>query len=272
MEHRTLIQGQQRMKTIAFRVFAPMVRAASYSPVRRSKLIDLFVKLSSNGQITPSVYGPILQTRKNDLTFHFCVVGAYGWYLSNFLSKHSEPFSFIDIGANIGLYSLIAAKNPKCRTCYAFEPNPEVFMSFKHNVTLNGHRKIRSYNAAVSATEGQLPFSVQSGHSGAGTLDTAGPITVSAVNRRAFDEIAKFDELPKIVKIDVEGHEPIVITELLNSGIAPQLRNVYFEVHEARYEVATTIGALKAAGFVQTFKNGDDMLYDLMFERQSFQF
>lgn len=118
-------------------------------------------------------------------------------------------------------------------------------------------------------TQGTLSFSTKSGHSGAGALDAAGTILVNSVNRSVFDEIAKFDELPKIVKIDVEGHEPIVLAELLNSNVAPQLRNVYFEVREARYDVSAAIASLNAAGFVQAHQNGNDVLYDLMFERKT---
>lgn len=210
-----------------------------------------------------------METRQHDLTFRFCVVGAYGRYFSDFLSNRLEPFSFVDIGANIGLYSLIAARNRKCHACYAFEPNPEIFNSFKRNIILNSQSKIRPYNAAVSSTEGRLRFSVQNGHSGAGTLDATGAVTVDSVNRSTLDEIAKFDNLPKIVKIDVEGHEPIVIAELLNSRIEPQLRNIYFEVNENKYNVTTVIAALRAVGFVQTFRNYDSVFHDLMFERAS---
>jgi FkbM family methyltransferase len=245
-----------------------MVRIASRAPLARRTLTNIFLRLSANGEITPSVYGPILQTRQHDLTFRFCVQGAYGRYFSNFLSDQAKPFSFIDIGANIGLFSLIAAANPNCHRCYAFEPNPEIFRSLERNIALNGHSKIRPYNAAVSATSGPAAFSAHSGHSGAGALDAAGTITVMSLNRSALDNIAKCDALPKIVKIDVEGHEPVVLSELLNSGLAPQVRNVYFEVQETKYEVASVIASLNAAGLFEVYKDEHNLFYDLMFERK----
>jgi FkbM family methyltransferase len=244
-----------------------MLWAASHAPVGKQTLTNILLRLCSDDEITPSVYGPFLQTRKGDLTFKFCVTGAYGRYLSDLLSAYSKPFSFIDIGANIGLYSLIAASNPACQSCHAFEPNPEVFASFERNIALNGHLKVHAYNAAVSSEEGQLRFAAPAGHSGAGALQQEGTMTVASVNRHAFDAIAAADTFPKIVKIDVEGHEPVVITELLNSSIAPQIRNLYFEVQESRYEIGSITSTLQAAGFAQTFKNEAGEFYDLMFER-----
>ena len=257
------------MKSITFRFFAPLVRLAWHAPIGQRTLTNFFLKLVSDGEMTPSVYGPILQTRQHDLTFRFCVTGAYGRYFSDFLSRRSEPFSFVDVGANIGLYSLIAAANSNCHACYAFEPNPEVYSSLERNIELNGHSKIQTCNAAVSATQGALTFSGHSEHSGAGALDPGGPITVLSVNRAAFDEIAKHDQAPKIVKIDVEGHEPIVISELLNSNMASQIHNIYFEVQETKYDVIDTITSLNAAGFFQTHMNANDLFYDLMFDRKA---
>jgi hypothetical protein len=66
-------------------------------------------------KIRPSVvtsrYGVKLQGNWEDLTFLFCVQGAYGYYLSELLRTAQDAFVFIDIGANQGLYSILASKN-----------------------------------------------------------------------------------------------------------------------------------------------------------------
>src|SRR5262249_18356468 len=66
---------------------------------------------------------------------------------------------------------------------------------------------------------------------------------------------------------DVEGHEPTVITELLNSAVGSQIRNIYFEADESRYDVGAVVSTLLGVGFVQIFRNGVGKPYDLMFER-----
>jgi FkbM family methyltransferase len=259
--------GANQMGTLAFRIFSPLVRVASCAPKGRLTLMRFFIRLASNDQVTPSVYGPALQTRWHDATFRFCVFGSYGHYLSDFLTTYPTPFSFIDIGANIGLYSLIAAQSRNCQACYSFEPNPEVFKSLQGNIVINGYKKIHSYNSAVTTTEGKLRFSATREHSGAGALDATGEIMVSTVNRTAFNVIAEADEFPKIVKIDVEGHEPMVIREVLNSAVASQVCNIYFEADESRYDVSAVTSELLRAGFIQIFRNGVGKPYDLMFER-----
>jgi len=229
-----------------------------------------FLRLASSQGVTPSIYGPVFQSRWQDLTFRFCVSGYYGRYLSDFLRSRREPFSFIDIGANIGLYSLLAASNEHCIRCYAFEPNPTIFNSLTQNIKLNGCKHVEATNSAVSETSGVLQFSVSDTHTGAGSLverKNQTTIAVSSVNKDLFDKLAVLDNRTKIVKIDVEGHEPIVIAELMKSKIWDQIGYVFFECDEARYDVQAVVRSLETNGLKQIFKNGRGKPYDLMFQR-----
>jgi FkbM family methyltransferase len=259
-------KNRNSRKSLAFHVFSPMAQLSLYAPKGRHRLVKFFLGLASNNNIAASIYGPAFHARWHDGTFLSCVYGYYGTYFSDFLKQLNEPFSFIDIGANIGLYSLIAARNKKCKACYAFEPNAEIFGFLQRNIALNNAGKVECVNAAISATEGLLRFNVKSSHSGGGHLDSDGDGTVRAVDRRALNQIARIDKYLKVVKIDVEGHEPTVIAELIDSEIAPLIKNIYFEVNENWYNVTSVTTALERAGFTQTFKNGDGTHYDLMFE------
>jgi len=66
-------------------------------------------------------------------------------------------------------------------------------------------------------------FSATGEHSGAGVLKEAGELMVNTVNRAALNVIAECDQYPKIVKIDVEGYEPVVIEEFLQSSMRSQI-------------------------------------------------
>jgi FkbM family methyltransferase len=198
------------------------------------------------------------------------VAGYYGRYLSEFLRNFREPFSFIDIGANIGLYSLLAASNEHCIRCYAFEPNPTIFESLTQNIVLNGCKQIEAVNSAVAEAIGFLQFNFVDWHTGAGSLvdcKNEGTITVSSVNRVYFDELAALDGRSKIVKIDVEGHEPIVIAELMKSKIWDQIEYIFFEYDDSRYDVQAVVRRLETSGLRQIFKNDLRKPYDLMFQR-----
>ena len=268
MQPRSEIEFLQSLRR---RILWRLAQVSQYAPRGRHRLARLFLRLASTPDSTPSLYGPLLQTRWSDLTFQFCIFGEYGTYLSDFLREYSCAYSFLDIGANAGLYSLIAAENPNCVKCYAFEPNPLVFESLKKNIDLNNARKIEALNYAISDVEGLSQFVATDGHTGMGRLvgGAAEGITVKTVNADMFDNIAIHDDrLPKIIKIDVEGHEPVVISELMKSSIWNDIRYLYFEVNASRYDETPVVERLRASGFKLVCRigtGGDDA--NLMFGR-----
>ena len=265
-------QAEQMATTLIAKFFTRLARLSHYSPKGRSRLALFFLRFASNEYVTPSIYGPIFQTRWHDATFRFCISGMYGKYLSEFLRRLSYPFSFVDIGANIGLYSLIAASNPNCKNCYAFEPNPTVFDSLKKNLKINELNSIHAYNCAISDKEGVLHFATTEAHSGIGRLidrDTDGSITVKSVDKKIFDEIAATDRLPKIVKIDVEGHEPVVIGELMKSSIWNDIHYLYFEANCDRYDVGRLVDYIEGNGLAKIHQKDQGGDLNLMFARLS---
>ena len=56
---------------------------------------------------------------------------SYGFFYKNFLTKRNNLFSFIDIGANQGLYSICDALNKNCKLIFAFEPIDKTFELLK---------------------------------------------------------------------------------------------------------------------------------------------
>ncbi len=71
-----------------------------------------------------------------------------------------EAHGVIDIGANTGLFALLAAKaNPQCQVL-AFEPVPFIFDMLRKNIDLNQLTNIDAVPAAVSDCTGQSTFFV----------------------------------------------------------------------------------------------------------------
>src|SRR6185503_20201712 len=56
---------------------------------------------------------------------------------------------FLDIGANIGYFSLLGATNQPTSAVIAFEPVGSVFRKLEENISLNGITNILTVNAAV---------------------------------------------------------------------------------------------------------------------------
>ena len=109
---------------------------------------------------------------------------------------------FLDVGANVGVYSLIAeASGAKV---VAFEPG-ERFPDLERNAALNGGRW-RCIRAAVGARTGSLRFTQGMDCANRPAIDNEPGINVPMV---ALDDLGL--NRPKLVKIDVEGYEAEVL-------------------------------------------------------------
>jgi FkbM family methyltransferase len=112
-----------------------------------------------------------------------------------------------DIGANIGLHSIILSKCGYEVRC--FEPDPKHFEIIKRNLALNNAGKVEPINAAVSAEDGELEFIRVLGNTTgshiAGAKDNPyGELDKFPVEVKAIGPIMEWADL---IKLDAEGHE-----------------------------------------------------------------
>jgi FkbM family methyltransferase len=117
---------------------------------------------------------------------------------------------FFDIGANIGLYSLLVAKQkPDCKIL-SFEPMPVTFANLKSNIALNNLDNIQAFPIALWKENEQLKFhftkSSTPSSSVAKLYDDAEEIIVDGVKLDDFFARNYFDKID-LMKIDVEGAE-----------------------------------------------------------------
>ncbi len=125
---------------------------------------------------------------------------------------------FIDVGANIGLFSLIASKYVgKSGKIIAFEPAPVIYQRMLENCTVNQIENIDARNIGLSNEQGQLIFHVsENGHdawnSFAPSADTKLQKQISVAVSTLDYELKDIDKAKvKLVKIDVEGWEKFVL-------------------------------------------------------------
>jgi FkbM family methyltransferase len=149
---------------------------------------------------------------------------------------------FYDIGANTGVYSLLAAKlhGPDLRIV-AFEPAFASFTDLNRNVVLNGvERQVTSLPLALSDRDQLLAFGFRNLEAGAamhGSEDDAGKggegaSHVLPVLARPLDALVESLGLPvpKHVKIDVDGGELEVLAGGARTLADPGLETVMIEV------------------------------------------
>ena len=155
-----------------------------------------------------------------------------------------EGGTFIDIGANIGVYTLIASEVANARVV-SVEPHPTTFALLKENVRLNARRNVSCLNAALSDRVGELQFTDYRERS-VNRVISAGENGVSelCVASRRFDVVYReFSALPDFVKIDVEGHECAVLEGF---GDFQTVAKIIFIEGGERQEVRNW---MKAAGY-----------------------
>jgi len=133
---------------------------------------------------------------------------------------------FLDIGANIGLYSLIAAKSGKIQKIFAFEPDLRNNFQFKSNIVINRFiNVIKVFDYGLSNKEATVSFLQQNGTStGQSRVKATSPVSTDTsryksteINVKKFDnEFSNFQKQKVFIKIDVEGHELSVLEGMKN--------------------------------------------------------
>jgi FkbM family methyltransferase len=131
-----------------------------------------------------------------------------------FLKKYLRSGDhFVDIGANIGMISLLASHLVgDLGTVRAFEPNPFCCDRIDELISTNGLTNVSLKRIAISDASGELKLSVPR-HSGMGTLGSIPTDEAQAYPSSYIVEVQRGDdalspEVPiQVMKIDVEGYE-----------------------------------------------------------------
>ena len=221
-----------------------------------------------------SAYDILLSMNPGDRTFEFYVAGSYGNFYSDRLRQIKSEFIFLDIGANQGLYTLIAAQNPFNITSYAFEPAPDAFDLLSLNVSLN---KLDSncvlVKKAIFKETSTAIISIPDGHSGAATISSKNELTedqnikkieIETISGDDLSDIIDDKNIPIVVKIDVEGADLEVIEQIVNSSLKDRIIEVYYEVDEEWTDPEEFETLLRSIGLSNFKKNGSGTHYDVL--------
>ncbi len=171
--------------------------------------------------------------------------------LQNFVRACTKlkPDLFIDIGANLGLYTCIAMKNQLAPRAILFEPDNRNRIHLRANLLINDllDADIQIHEVALGAQPGKFRL-VPGPERDIGLSQ----IVENASSGEGYDvDVVRFDDLVAIagqtlaIKIDIERYERKAL-----AGMARTLRDnrgiAQIEVLEAREE---TIGLMAAAGY-----------------------
>lgn len=232
---------------------------------------------NNSDRFTLSVYKIWLKDNYADATFLMAIAGTWGFHLNDIIKKKKNGFCFIDIGANFGLFSLIAASNSKCKNIIPIEPNPVVFEQLKTNIQKNfsdSSQKITPFNCAIANANEKLPLSITPRNLGKANLreGIAGDfVNVECKNYELFDEIKeKIGTTPVLAKIDVEGYEAVVIEELLKSKLSENITGIFIEISPhwiGQNQLNDMLDSLGKMQFKRVWKSSGTVQYDAYYTR-----
>lgn len=128
---------------------------------------------------------------------------------------------FLDVGANVGWYSILIAKAVEGACVHAFEPIPSTYKSLQRNIALNGVEEIHPYNFALGDEEQFLEFYFHPENS-----DSASSVNILerpdvqklVVPVHKLDDVVASGNLNvDFLKCDVEGAELLVLRGALHT-------------------------------------------------------
>ena len=168
---------------------------------------------------------------------------------------------FFDIGANVGMYSIYAARISKVKV-YSFEPESNNFNTLIENIISNDLMNIiNAYPVAISDTSGFTSLYLSRFEPGSShhmvdrkldhNLNEVAYSNKQGVFKSSLDEMIDSWQfpMPNYLKIDVDGIENIIIknsTSLLKSA---ELYSILIEINRNRDEDAEIISILENVGF-----------------------
>lgn len=169
---------------------------------------------------------------------------------------------FLDVGANIGYFSLIASRI--FSAVHAIEASPSTARRLKHNIAANRIDNITVYETAVGAEEGHIDFYQDNKQSGAAsTIKTATNEFEARVPVGPLEKILNAIDWHRVrfVKIDVEGVEAPVLDSLyrLRDTLHPDIE-IFVEYDPQRADTWPSIEPFLASGFACAVLQGP---YDL---------
>lgn len=178
-------------------------------------------------------------------------------YLTAAMGEHGCDL-FLDIGANIGLYSIRAAKAGHAKRIVAFEPDPRNRDQFAANILMNGlSGRIEVEPMAVSNRSGPVRFTFfPETSTGQSRVDESGG--TDSVDAVRIDDVVDLTDGTIFAKIDIEGHEAPAVEGMADTIEA---NRVFLQIESFPEQLENLSNLLTEYGFTRRHNIGDDHFF-----------
>ncbi|MGY8962862.1 MAG: FkbM family methyltransferase [Rhodospirillales bacterium] len=193
------------------------------------------------------------------------------WRLTTFETKEPETVKwidgfergdvFVDVGANMGLYSLFAAVHSGARV-FSFEPESQNYALLNTNIRLNNAAtSVTAWCCALANTRSvdrlymtDLTAAGSCHAFGAEVDESLSPVKAAFAQGclgYSLDElvISEAVPMPTHIKIDVDGFEHLVVRGAIDTFANPKLKSVLIEINPHINEHAELVCEMESLGF-----------------------
>ncbi len=198
-----------------------LVRSLRYRPLVLPLLTKVFTPYLSwrNFEtVTVTNDGVRMRVRFPDkIQKHIYLFGVWEPAITRFVNSRLRPGDlFVDVGANVGYYALLAAKRVGPRGgVVAIEASPSITCLLRANIALNGFTNVEVVQAAVAERRKNLqlfaapPENLGATTTVASTALRTGQRWEAQVDAFPLDDLVAADRLrrARVIKVDVEGAE-----------------------------------------------------------------
>ena len=178
----------------------------------------------------------------------------------------------LDVGANAGLFSFLAAAHQPAAQVHAFEPSPRIYPRLERNRALNRFANVTLHEVAVGNSQETVTLHLPDTAANTGIASVNGAFTAAhgtktvphRVPQITLDAFAATLQRPiDLIKIDVEGyeyavlqgaqqvlntHKPVVLLELFDPEVlAAQRPELALQLGQDYFEAS--IHLLQTAGY-----------------------
>jgi FkbM family methyltransferase len=203
--------------TLRFLWRHPLARGRRWATLRRFLAWQVASRVFPGESIVPFVDGSrLIVARGRHAATGNLYVGLHEFVEMAFtLHALRAEDLFVDVGANVGAYTLLASACAGARTL-AFEPAEQAFGQLRDNVRLNAIEcRVRCLRVGLGARAGTVSFSRDEGSRNRVLADTAnGTHAATRIEVQALDDVmaARGERAaPRLLKLDVEGYEGEVL-------------------------------------------------------------
>ena len=202
-----------------------------------------------------------------------------------------RPSVFWDIGANIGFYSWLVRQHPSVQQVVMFEPDPTNFALITSTIRKNSILNCRTMNVALSDRCGETTFLLDRASGATGSLEATShreskyslhhayqmTETITCATATVDSLIADGLPTPKLMKIDVEGAEhlvlagsgscltenkPLLIVETSNTDLVRRLRDTgyrVFHIDAGNVLFIPAVASVDFGPFINAFREYDQV-------------